>query len=129
MSEAMNGDWWAGSSEEWYQVGPCTSREEAIEEGRAYFDDGEGFHICEAKQHQLKFDARTLIDSQYFENEDYFTYDDGSDPDRLEGSDQADLELQRLLDDWLDRHRKTFVQPTIFAWTKNKEFIEASEDA
>ena len=120
------GLWWAGPNDEWFQVGPHASREEVIAEARAYFDCS--FHICEAETHPIKLSAERLIDAQYFENEDLFSCEDGPEPDRKAGAAEADEELQKLLDDWLNRHQHTFVQPTMFAWQANAEYIEHGED-
>lgn len=126
MSDPVKqGVWWAGSRDEWYEVGPCASREEAISEGRAYFDTD--FHICEAETKSITLNADRLIEDQYFDSEDLFSYEDGSEADRRDGAAEADKELQALLDDWLARHSHTFVQPTLFAWTANKECIEHGE--
>jgi hypothetical protein len=117
--------WWAGLGCEYFTAGPFVSRADAVEVGAGEFD-GDGFHILEAAQHQVRFSAERLIESQYFEDDDFFS-GEHSDPDRIGGADvikAADAELQALLDWWAARWRHTFVQPEMFAVQRNAEWIE-----
>lgn len=112
--------WWSGSNDEFYTNGPFDTREEAIEEL-----DGQGGYIVEAVRDKVQFSAKRLIDQQYFEEDDYFSYEHGE-PDRVGEKEliaQADMELQAALDVWLDKWRYTFVTPEIFANSRNHESV------
>lgn len=121
--------WWVGSNEEWYSTGPLASRDDAIAGGKAEYP-GETFCIVEALPQSLSFSAENLIDAQYFEADDLFSYEDGNDPDRKgkpEVIKEANAELQALLDQWCDKWRHTFVTPSLFAATRNGETISGSD--
>lgn len=113
--------WWSGGDGEWFTNGPCATREEAIGELC-----GEGGHLVEALAGVVHFSAERLIADQYFEDDQGFDYDH-SEPDRVGGADviaAADAELQALLDGWLTRWGHTFVKPSLFAATRNAEYVE-----
>lgn len=113
--------WYSGQDDEFYTNGPFATREEAIEAL-----DGYGGHIIEAAPREVRFSANSLIEHQYFDNDDYFTGEHRG-PDRAGGADvvaQADAELQTLLDDWLDRWRHTFVKPEVFRCARKGECIQ-----
>lgn len=116
---AKDGGWYAGRDQEWFTVGPMPTRECAIAEGKALFD--EGFFIIEAEKQKLRFDAARLIEDQYLEAVEFFGED--GEPERFAGSEAADKELQSLLDEWTRKHQNTFAQFNLFAWTANEEFI------
>ena len=120
--------WFSGSTDEWFANGPFDTRNEAVHEL-----DGYGGYITEAIPGAVTLNAKRLLDDQYFEADDLFSYEDGPGPDRR-GDDSdikaADAELQALLDDWLDRWRHTFVTPTLFAQSRNTEQVpEFSDEA
>lgn len=115
--------WWASENAEFYTVGPCDTREQAIAEGAEDFEGG-SFYIVEAGVHVLRFRADLLIEDQYFEKDGLFA-DEGGRADRRGDSKAADEELQQLLDGWLAKHAATFVRPNAFAWSRNEEFIPA----
>lgn len=122
--------WWAGRNEEWFTVGPCSTREIAIEEARVEFD-GEGFHIVEAVQGTVTLNAAQLLNAQYFDADDLFSPEDGAEPDRTGGADviaAADDELQALLDEWVAKWGRTFVAPTLFRGVRNGEFFAATPE-
>jgi hypothetical protein len=78
--EKINWQWWAGSDDERYTIGPCDSREQAFQEGQDHYS-GEGFHIVEAVQASdlrlaLQFNA-----SDFLENVEDRVYDDYTGPD------------------------------------------------
>lgn len=114
--------WWAGKSDEFFTDGPFDSREIAISEYSNNWGADDGFHIIEAIQGRLSFSADRMISDQYFENEDIFSVD-GAEPVRLKGADEADKELQALLDGWVEKHKSTFVTPTLFLNQRNEEYI------
>lgn len=120
--------WYAGTSAEWYQCGPHTSRDEALADARATFPAGVDIHLIEGRRGAIKFDAVQVI-------ERFIEYDAGDlfdgehrDPDRVGNAydvDAADQELQELLDGWLDRWRGTFTTPNLFADARNEEVVSA----
>ena len=120
------GFWWAGSNEEWFTEGPFDSREEAIQEGhKAFLHDG--FYIINGENYQISFSAEELIDSQYFDNSDYFCYENGNEPARegpQEIIDKSNRELQTYLNKWIKKYNHTFAPPGLFAWSKEAEWIE-----
>lgn len=122
MTKINEPTWWAGSNDEWFTEGPFDTREEALAEGRAYAEDHEleGFFIAEARTQEIRFSAKRLIEDQYMELEDAFDFDNGNEPDRLKGAEEADAELQALLDAWCEKHKGTFVQPGVFASCKTE---------
>ncbi|MBB5697027.1 hypothetical protein [Sphingomonas yantingensis] len=122
MTDANAWKWWAGRDEEWFDVGPCDTREQAIEEGHASHEDG--FHIIEALPGDLKFSAARMIDDQYYEADDLFDFDH-TEPDRSGPHQEADAELQALLDAWTEKWGHTFVTPTMFRATRNGEHVRA----
>lgn len=117
--------WWAGSSNEWYSCGPFETRDDAIVAGRHAFG-GADFCIVEGAQKYLRFDADDLIQHQYFDADELFSYDDGGEPERI-GSvaaiNEADAELQAALDAWVAKWGHTLAPPTLFAGTRNEETI------
>lgn len=112
--------WWSGSDDEWFNNGPFKTREaaiEALEHERGY--------VIEAMQQGIRLSAPRLIEEQYFEAGDLFD-GDRTEPDRVGGADviaAADDELQALLDDWVQRWSHTFVEPSMFAASRNQEFV------
>ena len=127
MAESNEG-WWAGRHEEWMTIGPVPTKEDAIVDARADDLGEHGFWIMRAATKTIAFDVKRLIDDQYFEDEDSFSYENGSEPERRGNHEEADAELQAFLNDWLTEHSDTFVQPTIFAWTDDREFVPADQE-
>lgn len=132
--------WWAGSSEEWMAIGPCETKEQAIDEAK---QDGIGewkdetgkwfqsFHVVEARQDPLTLSEwvgadwmleradEQLCDSDRVSCE----YDDGpwfectkDQEDDLIGS------VKKAIDDWQDRHGLVFTCTT-FSAMRNDEVI------
>lgn len=121
--------WWYGSNNDYFSGGPFDSREEAIEEGKSDYG-GDPFWIIEAELYPIKFLADELINSQYFEKDDLFDYDN-AEPERCGDKQliaQADKELQFYLDKWIKEWSGTFVQPNLFAWQRNDEYIEPEQE-
>lgn len=123
--------WYAGSNSEWYEIGPYETRDQAIDQARAHFGADFAFHLVEAQTGAIRFDADQVIE-RFLENEAGDLFDaDHQEADRAGAGiecEAADLELQRLLDDWLDRWRHTFARPNIFAATRNEEVIAAQTE-
>lgn len=109
--------WYSGSNDEWYNSGPFKTRDEAVAEL-----DGYGGFVIEARKQRLTFSAKALIEAQYYEADDLFSYDNGDEPDGP--GDEAEAELQALLDAWTDKWRTRFTQPSLFAASRNAERIE-----
>jgi hypothetical protein len=118
--------WWAGRDEEWMQVGPCATREDAIHEGLDYFDDD--FVVLEAKKAEIGLSATIMLDHAYeCWADDDCLFSSEFDPPEPRGSveDQraAEAELQALLDNWVDKWRHTLPTPNMFAATRNLETV------
>lgn len=129
VAAATSAGWWAGTSEEYFQLGPFASREDAIREARCEEYHFDGFHIIEAGTYGITLSARRLLDDQYDENaEDLFDFDH-AEPDRRAGADEANAELQNLLNEWVAKWSHTFVAPNMFAWCRNSEYFPAEEQA
>lgn len=117
--------WWAGTNDEWYQVGPCATRENALEMFHHDYGQEDSCYLIEAARRSVAFSAEALITAQYFEDNDDFGYDHGE-PDRIGGADvisAADAELQALLDRWSARWQHTFIAPNMFGGTRNGELV------
>ena len=69
--------WWAGSDEERYTVGPCSSRAEAISDGITEFA-GEPFYIIEAKHGRAHW---RIIDGDYIAERFDNANEEMADPD------------------------------------------------
>jgi hypothetical protein len=117
--------WWAGTDDEWYQVGPCKTRENALEMFRHDYGPEQGCYLIEAARGRVSFSAEDVISTQYFEDNEGFDYDH-TEPDRIGGADviaAADAELQALLNRWSARWQHTFITPNMFAGTRNAEVV------
>ena len=121
--------WWAGGSEEIYTVGPCDTREEAIE--CAKFEIGEdGFYILEACQDPMQIadfipEADTILEW----TEDHYQ-DSGLSGEDEVGFDVPDdlvLDLDRRIkaaaQEWQEAHNLVF-KPWSFTAQRNAEYIE-----
>lgn len=138
--------WWAGTNEGWFTVGPCATRDSIINEmsndGCGEFLDNEmdppvwknSFHIVEARQDQLRLADwietefileradEALADSDRVSCE----YDDGPWFDATKEQ-EKDLEerLKRACDEWQEAHGLVFVSTT-FSHSRNHEHIVTS---
>jgi hypothetical protein len=124
--------WYAGSNEEWYQVGPCRTREDAVEQGRAMLGPDCRLFLIEGYAAALTISAEPLL-LHWMENEAQDGFDaEHRECDRIGGADEinaADEELQELLTAWLGRWGNTFTRPNLFAETRNAEVLPALEAA
>lgn len=138
--EERGWQWWAGKSEEWMTVGPCASREQAIEEARQQRigeqNDDAGnlslrFVVMEARQDPLRL-------ADWLPNDEMLVFAD----DNLAGSDRVaaecdqgpwfevsdDLEaelisrIKRTCDEWQDDHGLDFTTCT-FSGTRSLEWL------
>jgi hypothetical protein len=120
--------WYGGDNDEFYNVGPCATREEAIAEARARYGADVRLYVVEGAPQALQPpDAEDVI-LHYLEGSAQDGFDaEHRECDREGGADQvraADEELQELLNGWLDRWRHTFATPNLFAACRNEEVIE-----
>lgn len=107
--------WWAGADEEWFHVGPCDTREQAIQEADDSdytFEDGGKVKTCVAQASQARlnlarrFDARRFLDRVAESNEDMLS-EYGEDCPIADLSDEHVADLQ-------DRVRRA-----IWGWQKD----------
>lgn len=120
--------WWAGTSEEYMNLGgPFASREEAISEGR-FQQAGEAFWIVQARPAEWSPpDAEDVMNRIAESGDDYeMFYEDGFPgfdcSDEVEKEAQADL--QAALDGWFGRWQHIFPTPTSFSGTSGLERID-----
>lgn len=120
--------WWAGSSEEYMNIGgPFPTRDEAVRTGREW-QGGDPFWIIEARLSEwFPPDASNVIDI-IVDNSDELFYDDGFPgfDGGKEAEKAAEEDLQRVLNEWFQRHQGIFPAPTAFDGTANLEQIDAS---
>ena len=120
--------WWASRDEEQYLVGPCASREEAIEHALEDFD-GEPFHIVEARKGSMirwvPKAARIIeIMAESADDDGAFGEDDYCEPvGSAEAVSAAEADLDGLLAAWFSRHAAVFPEPWAFAATRNGEWV------
>jgi hypothetical protein len=130
--------WWAGTSEEWYTVGPCDTKEQAINE---MVQDGAGellndadydhvFHVTEAKNGPLMLRdfirADTLLEeaTEQAYNSDRVSGEYDDDVFAVTSEKDADLQdrIKNVCDDWQSDHGLVFKTST-FETTRNQEVI------
>lgn len=122
-------NWYAGRDEETFSVGPCADREEAIQQGKDYFDE-DGFFIVEATKAVWAPPVADRIITDMLENsDDLFSEDYPELTGTVEQQMLAESELQRLLDEWMDKYRDIiFPTPWAFAASRNAEYIPGVSD-
>jgi len=126
--------WWAGPDEEWFEVGPCETREQAFDEAKDYFE-GEGFHIIEARNPPLRLsewaDIKNILEhaEDNLEDSDRTNENDNGPWFEATKAQRADLadRIKRACDEWQDAHGLVFTTTT-FAEARNAEYIEGGED-
>lgn len=112
--------WYAGDNDESLTLGPFDSREAAIAEGTDYFADcADWLHILEAQKATFPPPSAHWIILDMFENasEGLFGEDYPEPLGTQEQHDEAEAELQALLNSWMDKWRNE-IFPT--PWTFNK---------
>lgn len=124
--------WWAGrgAQPEDYTAGPFGTREEAIQVGRVDFD-GEGFTVIEARKG--KFSPPSADDlmgewSERWGDDDIGREDYPEFAGPAEAIKAAEADLDALLANWFERHRKIMPEPWCFAETRNEEFFPGTDD-
>lgn len=145
MSRKTEGEWgwWAGTNEEWMTVGPCATREHAIDEmvqdGSGEFLDNSqdppvwknSIYVCEARQDPLRLADwigadwileradESLADSDRVSCE----HDDGpwfeATPEQEEDLKER---LKRACDEWQEAHGLSFTSQT-FSHSRNAESL------
>ena len=122
-------EWWAGNNDENYQIGPCASRDEALEEACDYFgDDADTIFLIEATRAQWWSPrASTVIDELLNNCDDLFADDWPDLCGTKERRAEAEGELQSALDVWMNKWRdEIFPTPTRFASTRNSEAVSVA---
>jgi hypothetical protein len=118
--------WWAGSDEEYMNIGgPFDTREQAIEAGRAD-RCGEQFYILRAALESWAApDASWVVDQFVEDNIDAFYEGDwpGFDGGE-EAAKAAEADLQKVLNDWFERHKGILPPTTAFDGTSDGEWID-----
>lgn len=123
--------WWAGTSDEYMNIGgPYDTREEAIAEGRAH-QEGERFYILRAALMSWAApDASHVLDNFVDDNIDAFFEGDfpGFDGGK-EAEKAAEADLQKVLNEWMDRHKAMLPPTTAFDGISDGEWIDLPEPA
>lgn len=124
-----NWKWYAGSNDEYFCVGPCETRDAAIDEGRQNFGDDTGFHIIEAEKSNVTLADYMGADTVLEEAEERVCDlgdEDGTPIFDVTEDQEKDLisHLRSACDAWQIKHKLIFV-PWRFTSSRNAEFIEA----
>lgn len=131
--------WWAGANEEWMTIGPCDTRQQAIDEavqdgfGEIQGEDGawrNAFYVCEARQDPLRLanwiGADTALEraDEDFANNYHLAEEDLGPWFEATAEQEADLcgRLRKACDEWQRDHNLRFHTPT-FSASRNGEFI------
>ena len=139
-----NWQWWAGDNDEWFTVGPCDTKEEAIQQAiedevGLWFDKSQdppclmqAFHVVEARQDQLKLsdwvDAEQIIEraDEALADSDRVSCENGDGP-WFEATPDQDVDLTRRIklacDEWQTAHGLVFHSNT-FSHQRNSETIK-----
>ena len=120
--------WWAGRDDENFTVGPCSTREEAIERGNEDFD--EGFYIVEAYQRPVDFAEMFNADdaiARWLEDDDQVCTEDGEAPFDLTADQLHDLQtsVRLTIRNWAIRSDLANLKVYWFAGQRNEEHIPA----
>lgn len=120
--------WWAGTNEEFMNIGgPFPTREEAIEEGR-HQQGGDPFWIVEAALADWFAPCASQVIDLIAESADELFFEDGFDGEFNGGKDTlqtAEDDLQNVLNEWFMRHLHIFPTPTAFGCSSPSEQIDA----
>lgn len=120
--------WWAGDNEEFFRIGPCGTREEALGEARGYFGEEATIHLIHAAIADWCAPGGDQVIDMMIDNSDDLFVEDGF-PDMAgtkEAVAAAEAELDHLLATWLAKHRAIFPDPTSFGWIGEREILPAS---
>ncbi|GGA99890.1 hypothetical protein GCM10011491_30200 [Brucella endophytica] len=124
--------WYVGDNDGIFDVGPCDTREEAIEEARGQYGDDMGIHLVEAVKDEIRL-ADYIGATSILEEAEERAYDlcdpEGSDPlFGVTGDQASDLSarLRKACDEWQEAHNLRFV-PWAFTRTRNAEYVEPAE--
>lgn len=124
--------WFAGEAEDYYYVGPCASRAEAIEKAERKWP-GRTIHLIEARQDPVQLAKWISVDDMVERLHESLGNDlggeDGESPaeDAWTDAQHRDLEasIERAVVEWQARHRIVVV-PRTFSATRNAEVIPAA---
>lgn len=131
--------WWAGSGDECYTVGPCDSRDDAISEATGeclgeFEQDGEwklSFHICEARKDPLNLSDWIMDIDELLERAEESVGDSDraseyDDPPYFDCTKEQQADLERRIklacDDWQKAHGLVFTTWT-FSASRNHEQV------
>jgi hypothetical protein len=130
--------WYAGQNEEWFTVGPCDCKEQAIDEavdsniGEFQDEDGKwflGIHVLEAAKDDVLlskyFDVESAIENanERLGEDDYSEYVDPSFFDMTPQQEQDLVErIKQTIDNWQQEHNLVF-KTNMFTKTRNEEYI------
>lgn len=136
--------WYAGYDEEYFQIGPCDNREEAIDaakwDGLGEFKDDEGnwkqaIHLVEARKDGLRLSEWINVEGALERAVDSFHDSDrASEYDEdvfdMTKDQEADLtaRIKRVCDEWQDHHRLVFPTWT-FSATRNRDYVVVDREA
>ncbi|MBB4092650.1 hypothetical protein [Brucella pecoris] len=123
-----NWKWYAGSNDEYYAVGPCDTRGNAIDEAHDNFGDDVGIHVIEAVKGEVRLrdyiGANCAIEEA--EERAYDLRNPDSDDNIFDVSAEEEKDLVVMLkaacDAWQIKHNLHF-EPWCFTSTRNAEYI------
>jgi hypothetical protein len=123
--------WWAGSDDEHYTIGPCRTRQEAIDEANDSFDGG--FYIVEAYQRPVDFGLMFHADDaieRWTEDDEQLSDEDGNLCFDLSGEQVQELqtEVRATIRAWAARHGLDKIKLYWFAGQRNEEFIPPTDE-
>lgn len=90
-----NWQWWYSQDEERY-CGPCASREDAVFEGFGEYDD-EPFHVCEAKQGEIRTDIPAYRLLEYLDHLNEENVDPDGNGEVFKTTNAQDRDLERIV--------------------------------
>lgn len=112
--------WYAGATDEYYTCGPFDTREDAIVNGRDNFDPP--FHIVYGTTARWNPPRAEDIIYDLIETHCDVAFED-TDVEFDDPNNEAQDELQQLLNDWLNKHRHRCSDLRSFADSKNYEVV------
>jgi len=118
--------WWVGETEEYMNIGgPYPTREEAIASGRNA-QCGCEFYICYASVEDWCAPSADVVMEWWIDEQDDLWFEDGF-PGFLGPAERVrafEDDLQRVLNDWFVRHADMLPASTVFAFSRDGEWID-----
>jgi len=121
----------AGAQPENYALGPFNTRDDAIADGRDYYD-GQAFTVIEACKGEFSPPSADALMGEWLER---WGDDDMGREDYPEfkgpkaAIDAAEADLDQLLSAWFERHRAIMPEPWCFGESRNEELIATAANA